>query len=208
MSDVERTTYDHVPGGVIYRVTEPPTLIKGTAKTKNRAYVEFHPNRRNYDFLVRLGISVGTIKMEVRRASPYGVENGGHLYGWPPTKYGATITTATDAGPDSEHKANSLTLTHPERLEAQFGEFTRRAMENGLCLVGDWHTHPSGNPQPSAPDRKAWASVLRRSGLEHYVGLIVTPSRGGVGWMSPEIHPWVVSRDGANGFVVERACLT
>jgi proteasome lid subunit RPN8/RPN11 len=73
-----------------------------------------------------------------------------------------------------------------------------------LIRVGDFHSHPNGNPQPSAEDRKGWASVLSASGRSRYVGIIVTPSPGdGSG---PALHGWVTRTDGAPGrYVCEPA---
>jgi proteasome lid subunit RPN8/RPN11 len=91
-------------------------------------------------------------------------------------------------------------LGHADDVEAAFPDWLQRS---GLIRVGDFHVHPSGDPQPSPPDQKAWASVLRASGRTRYVGVIATPSVDGSG---PQLHGWVVRTDGAPGrYVCEPA---
>ena len=182
---------DNVPGGVVYRATGPVRFVE---PPKVDAAIEFGPDERSSFEVYFDGSSKEHIQREVYRAARYGVENGGLLYSWSaPNERGAVIVQTTNAGPDSEHAEHSMTLSQPSRIEAQMGEFTRRAVHNGMGLCGDWHTHPNANPEPSSGDRQAWARNLLRSGNAYSVGLIVIPDTNGHGWDCMEIHPWVTS---------------
>jgi hypothetical protein len=179
---------DDVPGGVIYRGTGTVRLVE---PRKPGIAIEFRPTERASIEVIFDGESAEVIRREVLRAAPYGVENGGLLYSWqPPSERSAVIAVATDAGPDSEHAQHSMTLSQPIRIVAHsMGEYTQRAVTNGMRLIGDWHTHPNGTTAPSSGDRQAWAKNLLRTGNNRHIGLIVAPNTNGYGWDGMEIHP-------------------
>ncbi len=44
--------------------------------------------------------------------------------------------------------------------------------ESFVTLIGDWHSHPTGDGSPSSKDRRAWRSLLN-SGLPDCIGIIL-----------------------------------
>jgi proteasome lid subunit RPN8/RPN11 len=130
------------------------------------------------------------------------------LYAYGRPRYrGVEVVRATDPGPDSRHRAHGVLLSSPERVESEFGEIGQRSLANGLRLVGDYHSHPNGDGEPSSGDLKAWARTLLDHRLTYYVGLICTRGSGAFGWCSPDLHPWAVRTQGVGGVEILRARL-
>jgi Prokaryotic homologs of the JAB domain len=137
-----------------------------------------------------------TIDDELRHSAAElrdGCETGGWLWAeqgaaWWRTE-GLTITFASGPGDKAIRAPGALTLDTDSLFAAD--EVFRR---EGYELIGQWHTHPGGDDQPSDTDdlrikallsfREEWGCRTPRA-LE----LILTPS--GTGW---EIHPWVLYR--------------
>ena len=94
---------------------------------------------------------------------------------------------------------------HPRKDEGDFA-----SAENDIGEAGQWHTHPSANATPSAPDLDTWADALRYTndhrGSGLYVGLIATPGWCG-SWHSPQMTAYVVRRGQSDyhGYVCEPA---
>jgi proteasome lid subunit RPN8/RPN11 len=191
--------------GNIYRVGGPVRLVTSTQDPERAATavgVDFHPHARAR-FEIRLeGESAGQIRDELARVAPYGVESGGYLWAHSPGNrlYSSLVCHASPPAHNSIHEPYRVWLGHASDVEAAWPEWLQRS---GLIRVGDYHLHPSGDPQPSEPDRKAWASVLASSGRSRYVGVIATPSVDGSG---PQLHGWITRTDGAPGrYVCEPA---
>ncbi len=79
------------------------------------------------------------------------------------------------------HPDDRATRTTFERLDAGHQALLEElwsASEGALDYVGEWHTHPNGEPEPSETDRSEWRRLAQEIEREHdalfYV--IVTPS--------------------------------
>lgn len=59
--------------------------------------------------------------------------------------------------------------------------------------LGEWHTHPHGDPRPSPVDLETYARLLEhpRLGFEVIVSAIVIPGPTG-GWAEAAITTWVI----------------
>jgi proteasome lid subunit RPN8/RPN11 len=144
-------------------------------------------------FTIRLPSSVQTaIEQEVVgaiwRFDRRDVESGGWLF----ALYGADddevrIAYASGPGAGSKHLAGQLTLTRPQEIRAAFPDYLRRSQ---LVLVGDWHSHPAPDPEPSDADVKAWAKHSRLTASTLYASLIVTPGAD-MGWSAPDFHGFI-----------------
>jgi proteasome lid subunit RPN8/RPN11 len=119
---------------------------------------------------------------------------------------GCEVVRATYPGPSSRLRSHGVSLSDPEEIEAEFGEFGQRALAAGMRVVGDYHSHPTGDPEPSRDDRKAWARALLDRHLTHYIGVICTRSSDPLAWQFPDLHPWI-ARMGPRGAEVLRARL-
>ena len=163
--------------------------------------IDFRPNAPA-QFEIRLaGQTSDHIRAEVNDVAPYGVETGGYLYGHEPSRYfSSEVCLVSGPGPTSRHGRDSLRLSHPLEVEAEFPDWL--PAEN-FVRVGDFHSHPTGTPTPSRADLEAWAAGLRRQRRSTYVSIIVTPSRDGY---ESELHGWVTHMDSyGKRFVVEPA---
>lgn len=97
------------------------------------------------------------ILAEAQRALPN--ETGGVLLGWS-TDSDIVITHAVGPGARAEHQPTRFL---PDR-DWQADEIARLYEESGRTIeyLGDWHTHPGGDPYPSALD----SAALRRIALD------------------------------------------
>lgn len=75
-----------------------------------------------------------------------------------------------------------------------------------MLRVGDWHNHPSHEPEPSPKDMSAWQTHRRGAGVSHYVSLIATP-HSEMGWMAPELHGYVTREDEDGVLVCDAAAV-
>jgi hypothetical protein len=83
--------------------------------------------------------------------------------------------------------------------------------------VGSWHTHPSGDGQPSDSDLRffAWdCRELHHMGrdMDHYIALIVTPNLRAdwgrsayLSWAKPTVHAWHMQAVADDQFICTRA---
>jgi proteasome lid subunit RPN8/RPN11 len=175
-----------------------------TRPRSRSSFVEFRPDARP-QFEINLGgQSLEAIYDELDRVASYGVESGGYLWGLYENQIdSALVTFASGPGLKAKHARDAVRLSDPRDIAAGFPEHMQRSE---LRRLGDFHSHPSGSPQPSQHDRRVWASVLESSGRSAYVGLIATPSVDGSG---PQLHAWVTRPAGALGrYVCEPATIT
>ncbi len=75
---------------------------------------------------------------------------------------GLEVTSLTEAAPGDER---SLTRFVRQDLRHQAAATLAWQQSGGtITIVGEWHTHPSGEPRPSSTDLRTWKGVLRSSG--------------------------------------------
>ena len=131
-------------------------------------------------------------------------ETGGALFGIA-TLEEVLVTRATGPGPAAVRESHELEV---DRSVSKQWE-----LDDHICRLGIWHTHPGASKAPSSTDIDAWRAGLAsirnpRAPLldPHYVGLIVT--RGERGWGLPTISAWVVSEldgEAERATVIERS---
>ena len=100
-------------------------------------------------------------------------EQGGILLG-AYRKEGLEVVGLTEAAPTDERALTRFVRQDPAHQAAA----TAAWKESGgqLTMVGEWHTHPFGGPEPSPTDRRTWGSAVRRSHLP-LLFVIVAPGR-------------------------------
>jgi integrative and conjugative element protein (TIGR02256 family) len=118
-----------------------------------------------------------------------GCETGGILLGRGPTEDGVSVEMAGDAGPRADRRPDYFLrdLSHARSLAA---DAWRRSQ---AVWVGEWHTHPRGEREPSTSDLATYVRLLGASDLEFevFVSIIVVPGDGG-DWEQPELWPWLL----------------
>jgi len=78
-------------------------------------------------------------------------ETGGALLGWRDER-SAVITHVLGPGPNATHGWSHF---EPDgKWQQREGERIYLASGRTVAYLGDWHTHPHGQPQPSRQDRK------------------------------------------------------
>ena len=100
-------------------------------------------------------------------------EHGGILLG-AYRKEGLEVVGLTEAAPADERALTRFVRQDPAHQAAA----TAAWKESGghLTMVGAWHTHPFGEPEPSPTDRGTWGRAVRRSRLP-FLFVIVAPGR-------------------------------
>jgi integrative and conjugative element protein (TIGR02256 family) len=135
-------------------------------------------------------------------ASHDGRETGGILLGHGPDPAGLIeVAHVGDPGPDAERRSDFFLrdLHHSRRLAAQAW------LDDGSDWIGEWHTHPTGGPQPSLRDLRTYTEILTTTpAIEVFVALILTPGREG-SWKAPRISRWLIrlGEPGGEGARVE-----
>jgi integrative and conjugative element protein (TIGR02256 family) len=134
--------------------------------------------------------AVRTIKAEAP-SSADGRETGGILLGHDPAPDGRIeVTTAGDPGPAANRQCDRFTrdLTHAQRLADE------AYAHDGSVWLGEWHTHPTGPPTPSARDMATYRRLFGDDELafERIVSLIVTPHPAD-GWHQPVLWSWLIT---------------
>lgn len=167
-------------------------------------------------FTLKLGMSVrrdierecAEINAIARSQVGAPAESGGYLFShYSPRDDGVQVVYASADG--VEHTTGSLLLASPTDVKRDLasgghGEELRRA---NLRLVGNWHSHPWWDPIPSSTDLGNWGEQLRRSGLDTFVSIIVTPSDSpGAGWMFPQLHAYRTSWDPGKPWGTKPVC--
>jgi hypothetical protein len=193
-------TFRHATGDLI-RGGGTATLIEGRSTTSGISRVELLDEAES-TFALRLGLSIRReIEDECQRVneiarSQIGTEGetGGYLFShYSPRAEGVTIVHASADG--VKHTTHSVALEDPVD-----------AKRSGLKLCGNWHSHgSSSDPRPSINDLNNWAEHLRRSGLDSFASLIVTPGSE-LGWMIPRLHAYRTYWDPAEPWGTKPVC--
>lgn len=124
------------------------------------------------------------------------LETGGALFGH---EHALVVTSASGPGPKAVHQPDYFLrdLEHTQ-LAADRAHKADRSQ-----WIGEWHTHPSGTPEPSPLDLSTYVSHLVDTELrfERFIALIgsLTP------W--PHLSAWVLAHS-QNGIELHRAALT
>ena len=103
-----------------------------------------------------------------RRSERLPKETGGFLLGFRRDLH-IEITGLTEQGPGDVATGDTFERrcpSHRERIHAAW-----RASGQFESLVGDWHSHPVGDGEPSGLDRSAWRTLVRTS-RQQMIGLI------------------------------------
>jgi hypothetical protein len=106
------------------------------------------------------------------------------------------VIAANGPGDDAEHRRNRMDMGALTYIDL---EHEWRDAEFPVKELGCWHTHPgTDDGTPSETDLTTWASGLRyvnqRYGGGMYLGVIATMGKNG--WWKPNLHAWVLRRDG------------
>jgi len=109
--------------------------------------------------------------MRVARAASLPLETGGFLLGMRRGPY-LEITGATFQGP--QDVATTHSFERRDGAHAKEVETAWSAEEHLITMVGDWHSHPSGDASPSGTDRQAWRK-LSETARADFVGIILGP---------------------------------
>jgi hypothetical protein len=131
---------------------------------------------------------------DLARESSDGKETGGfffgpHVRGW---HQRADVRWVTRAIKDRAPGSAKLDIGAVVAEKAEL----RQSGADGIDEQGFWHTHPdSHDGSPSEADLTVLLNAhdfLKRP----YVGLILTSRRSDPRWTDPEVHAWIVRRDG------------
>lgn len=105
-------------------------------------------------------------------------EEGGILLG-AYREGGLEVTALTEAAPTDERSLLRFVRQDPRHQEAATAAW--EASSGTITVVGEWHTHPSGEPQPSGTDLRTWKRVLRRSRYPR--GFVIASPGGWRAWL-------------------------
>jgi integrative and conjugative element protein (TIGR02256 family) len=147
---------------------------------------------------VEITPSVEDRVMQMAGQSADGRETGGILLGCGPDAAGLIrVEEAGDPGSGAKREPGFFLrdLDHAQQLAAAAW------VRSKSIWVGEWHTHPHGDPRPSPTDLSTYAGLLRTAGLEFeaFVSLIAIPDPDR-GWDRPPLYSWVLAvSDGSLG---------
>lgn len=138
-------------------------------------------------------------------ASADGRETGGILLGHEPGQDGLiSVSHVGDSGPAAERRPDFFLrdLHHARRLAA------RAWLADGSEWIGEWHTHPTGGPEPSLRDLQTYDRILTGTpACQVFLAVILTPAPD-CGWSDPRVNRWLirpVAEHAEHGVRVERA---
>lgn len=131
-----------------------------------------------------------TIRTEVSRSNN-DLETGGILLGTDSPECGPMVLMAGLPGPNAIHRPQffSRDTEYAQRLANDaWGR-------SGAQWIGEWHTHPGGQPSPSGADLNSYLGHLTDAelGFDRFFSLIVTSSSAG----SPCVSAWTIYTHGA-----------
>jgi integrative and conjugative element protein (TIGR02256 family) len=144
--------------------------------------------------VVRIAPSViEFIAVEARRSRD-GNETGGALFGFDASIHGPPlISHALGSGPQA--------IRERKRFVRDL-EYTRHAakaihQESAAQWIGEWHTHPGGQPQPSDADIASYLRHLHdpELGFDMLISCIVVP--GDPEWHDAVVVAWAVDQENA-----------
>jgi len=114
--------------------------------------------------------------LQGQRAERLPQETGGFLLGMRRGRH-IEITHATVQGPEDE--ATPFSFERRDRAHRDHAVAIWERAGGTVGLVGDWHTHPSGPPTPSATDRSAWKELAATIGCDT-IGIILATGDPGI----------------------------
>jgi len=122
----------------------------------------------------------------------HGSETGGWLFAKRDAAHYNTWHLRPTRLGDGRRKPNALTLDRGEAARA-VREF-EACEATGYRFCGCWHIHPTGNPEPSGPDRTSAHALISGDDFDNTpfaVTLILTPNRDRTRrWSQPQMHAW------------------
>lgn len=98
-------------------------------------------------------------------------ESGGWLVGWQDGDELIVETVYAAKGSDHRGEKNAVSLDGE-----WFAVVDEKAQRCGWRVVGDWHSHPQSDTEPSARDEHGWLQQTVRL-RQVYVGIILCPTR-------------------------------
>lgn len=119
-----------------------------------------------------------------------GLETGGILLGrGPDGDGGLVVERAGDAGPDAVRRRDYFMRDneHARALAASAWE------DHEFIWVGEWHTHPHGDPAPSSLDVDTYVKHLTDNDLNFtaFVSIVVIPGVDG-NWQEPRLNSYIL----------------
>lgn len=75
---------------------------------------------------------------------------------------GMELISLSEAGPTDERSLSRFVRQDPRHQAIATAAW--KASEGTVTVVGEWHTHPSGEPNPSMIDLAAWNDLAGRAG--------------------------------------------
>jgi len=144
--------------------------------------------------VVRITPSVIELIAAEARRSRDGNETGGALFGFDASIHGPPlISHALGPGPQA--------IREPKRFLRDL-EYTRRAAEaihheSAAQWIGEWHTHPGGQPQPSDADIESYLRHLHdpELGFDMLISCIVVPVDPE--WNEAIVVAWSIDQESA-----------
>lgn len=149
--------------------------------------------------MIRVLSSAAAAIVAEATASADGNETGGILLG---QDHGDTITVTVAGGP------GPAAIRTRDRFTRDLGHAQALADaaydRDNSVWIGEWHTHPTGQAEPSPIDLSTYCAHLADGelGFEHFVALIAVPCAAH-GWSEVHLVPWLVTSDAACLIVVE-----
>lgn len=126
-----------------------------------------------------------------------GAETGGILLGHVAEPARIEVSIAGGPGPNALHEARRFVrdLTYAQTLAE------RAWADEQAQWVGEWHTHPNGDPRPSEADLASYLRHLHdpELGFEQFLSLIVALAPD----QQPLLTAWIITRDSASVALVE-----
>jgi integrative and conjugative element protein (TIGR02256 family) len=139
---------------------------------------------------VTVSSEVQTDIKRLSRTCADGRETGGILLGRGPGAGGVIrVELAGEPGPNAERTSDFFLrdLDFAKRLAAKAWR------ESRAVWVGEWHTHLTAGPEPSAKDLQTYLGHLRAEELAFsvFVSIIVVPKKDD--WSDVALYPWVLT---------------
>jgi hypothetical protein len=137
-----------------------------------------------------------------------GLETGGWLFGETSRSWKEIgVRFALGPGKGARHGSHAY---QPTADYLQVEEELARNGAEGLCRIGDWHSHVGDSAEPSPADLDVWQTCFLRANEKHgaayYLGLIVAEgNRGGV--VRPKFKAFALRYDQLDRVVCEPANL-
>ena len=123
----------------------------------------------------------------VRRACAGRVERGGILIG---SYRGPHIEVVDCTEPGVADEATLSSFTRQDKRHQEAATEAWRKSQRKQTYVGEWHSHPFGQPVPSGIDRRAWRSVVAKLRVP-CLFVVVSPA----GWQAFRVRRFTTAAD-------------